>query len=147
MWILAITALLSSLMIMMSGTTDFVRRERPDALLAMRVEAAKVAQFKRAADLYVAANPTASGNIFWSTIKTAPGMPSGIAGATIDSTWKIVANGSGGYTLCADIKPGTAMMLTDTLLFNKDVIAQKSTTGKIVMTGTSSQVETEAAKC
>lgn len=147
MWIVLVSSLLFSLLVLIGGTTDSMQREVSRDILAMKVEAGKVALFKQAADLYVAANPTANGDINWATIKSVANFPAALAGATIDSSWKIVGDGTGGYTLCATTRDGASLFLADAMTFAQGVNAYRSGSSKTVLTNTPGIVNTEAAKC
>lgn len=148
MWILISAALMFSVLVLTSGTTDMVRRENDTNILQLRVEAGKLANFRKAADLYIGAYPTASGSIYWSTIKTAPNFPPALAGASIPSTWKIVANGSGQYTVCATTRDGVSKFFVDAVQLRSGVVSYiDASSGKTVITNDPYQVATEASKC
>jgi hypothetical protein len=147
MWIAIVSSLLFSLLVLMGGTTDSLQREVPRDILAMKVEAGKVALFKQAADLYVAANPAVTGDIGWATIKTVANFPPALAGATIDPAWKIVGDGAGGYTLCATTRDGASLFLADAMTFVQGVNAYRSGSSKTVLTNNPGIVNTEASKC
>lgn len=147
MWAIAILAMMSSLMIGVMGSTEALQRDLSPQTLRLKAEAGKVAAFKQVANLYIAANPTATGAITWSAISTTPGLPLGLAGASIPSNWKIVADGNMGYTICADVSAGAAYYLRETMEIAPSVNVHSAGGGKFVLARQASDAAVEASKC
>lgn len=147
MGVIAIAAMMTSVLTLALGAHEALMREMPQEALIARAEALKIARFHEAAKIYMQANPLATGTISWPTIASTPGMPLGILGAGFDSSWRIVADGSGGFTLCAGVRDEAAYYLRDVLKMRGDITLYRSTSGKLVATSSQATAETEASKC
>lgn len=98
------------------------------------------------ADQYMKANPTASGPIYWATIKTVG--PAGVQATVFPSDWRIVATGTGSYVTCTSFPDNYTASGINLPLANRPEKVTPSS-GYLVVGDPSnpSALATEAVKC
>jgi hypothetical protein len=110
-------------------------------------EFGKFQMFIRVAHKYMTANPTASGDIYWATIKTS--APPSAQTVPMPDTWKIVSTGAT-YVICTEFASRRAANMPGQLVEDKGVKLVQVPSGKIVVgdpAAGETALETEAAKC
>lgn len=142
------------IMVLLSGLVLAVNQP---GMLATQPEVDKAAQinylhkyqdFVRYSHAYMKANPSATGSVFWASIKTAG--PAAVQDATYPADWKLVADGSGGFVICTPFPDKqTAVGIERHLLGERTEKAVPVNTNKVVIgdPANPSGLATEAAKC
>lgn len=94
-----------SLLIFVASTTSSVQQsiDQPVAVATARAQVDKYRVFMFVANLYMQNYTGGAATIGWTTLRTAPGAPSGAANSMMPSSWKVVAAADNTWVACTDL--------------------------------------------
>lgn len=137
-------------MILFTASTTLSTQRHVDA--ATNDAVSQVGQYRLfmyTADQYLAANPSATGTLAWSTLKTVPSAPSGVASAVMPATWKVVVPAGGKWVACTTIDSRGVKLLLKTATADKRTAIPyiTSTTGDVTIVTPSDPTAPSLSSC
>lgn len=108
MWMVLIVGFFMSVYGALMLPIEHQRREEPVAVYLAQSEVDNYRVFAYAVNGYLSANPTFTGTLTWSTIKTLDSLPEGQRSANLPSSWKAVVISASDYVLCTQMSEQAA---------------------------------------
>lgn len=105
--------LVLSLLMLLAATTQNTQQaiDAPAAVVQARAQVDQYRLFMFVANLYMQGYSGGAATITWSTLKTAPGAPSGAVNGNVPATWKVVAAADNSWVACTDLDVRTVSVV------------------------------------